>query len=294
MCKFELEISNIRDKKDIHIEIINNHPKYPIHTHNFFECFLVTKGYCIHNNNGYYDFLTVGSFVIVPDNSKHAFINTHDLDLININLSSNHWKNVTPLLFKSLRRIYILSKYNNMHLTLSGQTFTKVVELLLWTESEIRTNKYQDTQDKKDSNILISTILSQVLLTILRSQNFLENNDVSEERNLYTKQTITHDIIDLIFSYHKQNQPIILKDFIKNKYRTYNTFLRKFKEITGLAPKDCEMKIKLYTSRQLISTNKHQTITSIVKTLGFYDMPYFSKLFKKEFKETPKTFRNRI
>ena len=48
------------------------HATYKIHTHDFYELFLVPKGSAVHAVNGRSQLLTEGSFVLVRPNDVHA------------------------------------------------------------------------------------------------------------------------------------------------------------------------------------------------------------------------------
>lgn len=59
---------------------------YPLHSHNYYEIFLINKGKGIHKINRESVLLSEGSFVLIRpwDQHNYAFLNQYDMELINI------------------------------------------------------------------------------------------------------------------------------------------------------------------------------------------------------------------
>ncbi len=280
-----MNIHEFTVSKYIYISRNIKHPTYEKHSHNFLECFLVVKGYGIHIHNNFYDLLLPGSFVMINIKDEHQFLETHDLELVNISIFPNAWEDTSPLLINYTKEIsQIFTRYNR-HITLSGQTLYQVNALAYWAEKELRQTVYIH---KETTNVLISTIISQIFVTIIRSKKNIKTcEDLNRERNLYTNQTIEHDIIDLLYNYISFDNDILITDYALTRSRTYNTFARTFKKLVGLNAKDVQNKIKLFNSRNMIIQHPEKQITQIATSSGFNDMAYFSKTFKKEFKIQP-------
>ena len=71
-----------------------------------------------------------------------------------------------------------------------------------------------------------------------------------------------------------------------------SNFVKYFKIITGVSPLQYILKLRLnYACRKLLSSDK--SITDIAFDAGFSDSNYFSRLFLKNLKCTPRDFRNK-
>jgi AraC-like DNA-binding protein len=71
---------------------------------------------------------------------------------------------------------------------------------------------------------------------------------------------------------------------------SYSTFRRHFKEVTGRAPGDYFIELKMNRARQLLASHH---IQEVADRLGFESVYYFSRLFKAKIGKTPGSFRER-
>ena len=103
------------------------------------------------------------------------------------------------------------------------------------------------------------------------------------------------DNMDLIVDYITKNstENFTLEELAKKSNYTKNHFIIKFKEKTGQTPINFLNNIRLENVRTML----YQTdlpINVIMTECGFMDFAYFSKLFKKTFGSSPKTFRQQM
>ncbi|SEM32362.1 AraC-type DNA-binding protein [bacterium A37T11] len=80
--------------------------------------------------------------------------------------------------------------------------------------------------------------------------------------------------------------------FIADKLAvSYSKFRKDFKQVTGITPHQYHLEVRLAHARELlVSTALH--INEISLQTGFETVFYFSKLFKKKYKLSPRQFRN--
>lgn len=71
------------------------------------------------------------------------------------------------------------------------------------------------------------------------------------------------------------------------------TFNRRFKRATGQVPLDYLNTLRLRTARELLQQS-NLAISEIAQTCGVPDPNYFSRLFKREFGETPGQYRRNV
>ncbi len=73
---------------------------YPLHTHTFYEFFLINKGKGIHRINGSSTLLSEGSFALIRPSDVHGygFLNQYDLELINVPFLPSHFDQICRLM----------------------------------------------------------------------------------------------------------------------------------------------------------------------------------------------------
>lgn len=73
---------------------------YPLHTHTFYEFFLINKGKGIHRINGSSTLLSEGSFALIRPSDVHGygFLNQYDLELINVPFLPAHFDQICRLM----------------------------------------------------------------------------------------------------------------------------------------------------------------------------------------------------
>lgn len=72
-----------------------------------------------------------------------------------------------------------------------------------------------------------------------------------------------------------------------------SAFFKKLKSLTGFAPVDLVREIRLNKAARLIETTDN-SITEIAYSVGFRDVGYFGKCFRKKYDKTPKEYRKEV
>ena len=104
---------------------------YKIHTHDFYELFLVPKGSAVHAVNGRSQFLTEGSFVLIRPNDVHRYelFNTDDFEIIDIGIPETLFLRVCDYL--GVDRAVFDAPALSPHCMLSGTALSDVRRKLL-------------------------------------------------------------------------------------------------------------------------------------------------------------------
>lgn len=104
---------------------------YHMHTHDFFEIFLIPKGTAIHNINGTAQLLSQGSLVIMrpTDVHRYEFFNNYDFELINLELPAGLMQAALTYLQVPLKTL--TAPTLPPHLVLTGQLLRDVKRKLL-------------------------------------------------------------------------------------------------------------------------------------------------------------------
>lgn len=87
-----------------------------------------------------------------------------------------------------------------------------------------------------------------------------------------------------------ENFELSIEDIAKELYISRSAFQKKFIEYFGMTPIEYRTKKRLEKAKQLLETTD-LPIKDISESLGFYDIAYFYKVFKKSLTITPKEYR---
>lgn len=128
---------------------------------------------------------------------------------------------------------------------------------------------------KKDFSKMMSCKLKQLMLEIIRN----------------TETDKTEDDFSYILNYINENLggDISNEQLSRMSYYSTDRFRHLFKEKTGMSPKHYIMEARLKKAQSLL-TEGEKSITEISELCGFYDLAYFSKMFKKRFDSSPVQF----
>lgn len=128
---------------------------------------------------------------------------------------------------------------------------------------------------------LISGITLQ-LLAILNHSRLTEKID-NDKESIWVSQAI----------FILQNQlanKLNMEELVEQFPVSYSKFRKSFKRLTGKSPNQYHLDLRLDKAEELLK-NTGLTITEIGYHTGFDSPYYFSRLFKKKFGVSPKTFR---
>ena len=107
------------------------HATYKIHTHDFYELFLVPKGSAVHAVNGRSQLLTEGSFVLVRPNDVHRYelFNSDAFEIIDIGIPETLFLKICDYL--DVERSVFDAPALSPHCVLSGAALSDVQRKLL-------------------------------------------------------------------------------------------------------------------------------------------------------------------
>jgi signal transduction histidine kinase/DNA-binding response OmpR family regulator/streptogramin lyase len=91
---------------------------------------------------------------------------------------------------------------------------------------------------------------------------------------------------------HMQDEDFDVNKFGELMGMSRSTMKRKIKAVTGLSSLAFIQKLRLKRAAHLLTTSD-RSVSEIAAMVGFYDLSYFGKLFKREFGEAPSTYAGR-
>ena len=178
----------------------------------------------------------------------------------------------------------------------SGENWSRLLEALrLDNANIIKSVKSHDTEyllstlckhfnlKTENHRIICSGLLTSVLAMI--SNQYLQNDNSNK-----TYANLISELISRIKTFH--NLEIKVSDCAGLCRLSQSHFTRIFKEITGEAPQQYIIKIRIERAKELLSfTDKN--IAEIADATGFKDQNYFSRIFKKNVGMTPSEYRKK-
>ncbi len=96
--------------------------------------------------------------------------------------------------------------------------------------------------------------------------------------------------IEMVHSYLEENfnKPITLDDILAFYPFSKTTLCSEFKNFYGKSIFDALIKIRIGHARFMLINNPHMKIKDLIRYCGFNDESYFCKMYKREYKESPK------
>lgn len=258
-------------------------PKFPKHSHQFFELVMVTKGVAIHKINNISYSIKVGDIFILNNNIEHEFCEARNLSLINIifdpvNLFPANWETYDLPGFKALLYLepeYRLNNSFKSHLKVVGNNFQKVISLVDELELELL--------NKESGYQLVSRTIFMHLLYFLGR---LYAHSESPQSMLLITIANSINYMDKHF-----NENIKFEHLAKIAKMSLRNFQRTFKKVNGISAQQYLLNLRLQYSLKLLN-NPNLQISEIAFRSGFSDSNYFSKQFKNKFKVSPSKLSN--
>lgn len=112
-----------------------------------------------------------------------------------------------------------------------------------------------------------------VLMGLILQSNTLQNS---------SKKTQSNDALEKVLSvmHVDFDKPICIKDYAKMCHLSEDRFIRMFKEYTGLPPYRYQLRIRIERAVEMLE-NHSVNVSECAETVGFSDVAYFSRVFKK-------------
>ncbi len=130
---------------------------------------------------------------------------------------------------------------------------------------------------------VISGLAMQILGHVLaQSTHKGQNNDADEQSIAKAKFYLKEHL----------EGPLDMKQLVRELSISYSKFRKLFKQTTGQSPNQYHMNLRLDKAKELLDTT-NLNITEVAYQSGFDSVFYFSKLFKKKNKVSPKLYRTR-
>lgn len=219
--------------------------------------------------------------VIYANNGNDAYklINYHYPDLV-----------ISDILMPGMDGIQLCQKLFDNPATIN----IPVVLLSAIQGDDIRTQGYQIGADAFLSKPFSSeNLIARVVNLLSKSEKSKKASKISIDVNSKSEddQKFLSAISDFLYD-HISDYNFKIEDLLSELGMSRSKFYRKLKNLTKLSPNDYIRKLRLdYASQILIKADF--SISEVAYKVGFSDVKYFTKIFKKEFLITPSEYREK-
>ncbi len=243
---------------------------YPVHTHDFYEIFYISRGKGLHYINGKEELLTNGSLVYIRPDDVHSFkgINYFNFEIYSLGFTLEELTHTLEYL--ELPLIQITEPLLPIHLILEGNNRAFMEQQL-----NLLLTKKEGTERK----LLFRALLPQLLYFTACL------NDSLTEKELIPKWLAN---LDEEMS-KRENYIMGLPRMLELCSYSQEYMNRVFKKYFKITPTEyINAKRLIYATELLVG--KQFDIIDICYMTGFNNLSYFYSVFKKQYNCTPKQF----
>ena len=185
-----------------------------------------------------------------------------------------YWVHFTGSKVENFLAHYNLSKTGNVFFAGFSPDYQWLYNQMI-RELQLRRDFYDE---------LLQILLHHILLMVNRFM-WEQKNGV---KDIYNE-------IEKAIHYFNENfiKPIKIKDYAAEHFISTNRFICNFKQVTKITPQQYIIRLRISTAKEyLASTNK--SVKEISLAVGYYNVLYFSKLFKKLVGLSPTDYRANV
>ena len=251
-------------------------PYTEMHTHAFWEIFLVTDGVCLHKINGQMRQLKKNTLCLIRPNDMHSIQAVAALKSshINIRIRDSYLRKWLNLFDESMYDKLLTTDLIEIELTSNISQYTLEIVYKL------------QTLDLTD--VLYRYMLKLTFLDLFRIvlYNMITKTYMMDKQYIKPVQTI----IELMSK--PENIALSIEDICKLSNYSHSYLVKMFNKHLNMTPKAYFMKLKMnYARTQLEYTML--PISYISSMIGITNVCYFNTDFKKEFNITPGKYRKK-
>ncbi len=245
-----------------------------IHSHNFYEIFLVVKGEVLHLINNRIQKLSEGTLVFIRPSDIHSYQKSDkkEVQIINLAFRQSTINGLFAFLSNGFPSDYLLNSKMPSQINLSSSEGESLVVKL----------EHLNTMSREDKAKIKTTM--RILLFEIFTKYFSSKFD--------SKKNLRPGWLDSLLSemQKKENFAVGIKRFYQLTNKTPEHLSRVMKKYLNTTPTDYINELKLNYSANLLS-NSDESISFIALEAGLENLSHFYHLFNKKFKTSPGNFR---
>lgn len=263
----------------LQLKVVKRDPELPfrLHSHEFNELVLVTRGSGTHfSREGEFQ-LGEGSVFFIPPGVQHGYKDVEDLALYNILMGES-------MLAKNILDLSDIPGFNSLFkavgtiptLLLNPTQLAEVIPILEYMEKEADDQSFGSASKTLAYSYLLNLIL---LLSRFYDETPRENNQMAHR--LWSV---------MAFMDKNKNRSLTTGDLTGIANMSTSTLNRYFKLATGLSPIEYHLHKRIAYACALIQ-KRGLSIAEVAEATGFADPNYFSRQFRKVMDTTPKDYQ---
>lgn len=269
----------IRLKKDKFTFTVSHQPRIDPHSHEFLELAYVAKGSIIHDLNGTTTVMKQGDYLIVDYGAEHSYRQMESEEICVVNCLF-----LPEFIDKTMIRCKSFHQLIQHYLIRMSEPFTvlKPSSLVFHGEAEITgliEQMQKEYEEKKPGylEIVRSNLIELIILTM---------------RQIHIPSSKSDRSCDDMIHYINENysEHISLAQLAEELNYSTPYLSRKFKKETGMNFSDYVQKVRVEQSCRLLANTK-KSVIEISQLVGYNDVKFFNRIFKKQKKTTPRVFR---
>lgn len=254
-----------------------------MHGHEFAEIVLILSGHAMHVTGQVRHRVKTGHVLFINPSRSHAYEETHQFRLANILVHEEVFQEVEKELgtMPGYHALFTLEskrwrpKEFTSHLQLDRAEFRKVMS---WLKS-LR----EETEKPTEGGRLLGRCWLILILGLL-ARGY--GRDVADSPSLEMRLGRVLSWIDTNFQ-----QQIRIAELANRTAMSERTFLRRFREATGLSPNNYLIRARIRHAMELLDRRRqNETITDIAFCCGFEDSNYFARQFRKLTGKKPRDY----
>ena len=240
------------------------------HEQAFYEINIITDGEGYHALDTQLLEARRGDVFIVPPYKKHAFVGGEGFNCYHFMVSPHYLqKNLHTLItlpnFFTLFEIGPIMSMHDGHfarLSLSDGQLTEVIACL-----ELIRNRNSKMQDISAS-VYNESVATMAIIQLCEAY--------SAAPNVKRQDVFFAESINLIMT--RYNEKLTIEELSAMAGLSRTAYIEKFKEITGMSPRQFILRQRIQVAKRLLSTTE-KTVAKIADEVGFFDTSHFVKTF---------------
>ncbi len=249
----------------------------PLHTHNFYEFFIVTDGTALHMVNNAIQTLNKGDLVFIRPQDTHCydFFYSDNFRIINVGFSNLIFHSIKSFLEcnEELQRLTVIEYPKCIH------TNEEALELI---SSEFK----QIGSLMQTSHAKHTTFHARCYLASIFVDYFLQYSD-SEDKSRGRPQWLDHMLTEM---QRIENLQSGFPKMLELSFCSKNHLCRVFKKVLGVKPTEYINNKRLEYAVYLL-TQTTDNIMEICECCGFSNLSHFYHLFKQKYNCSPVKYR---
>ena len=254
-----------------------------LHKHEFDEIVLVTSGSGIHHTRFGTEKISAGTVLIIPEGEQHAYSEAQTLSLLNLMI---RFRNL-PLPWGELHQHPAIAAFffgnsddyeaagSFLKIKLAGQDFQRAIEILTRCRTEV-------WERKAGWSLSCFGGVLEYLTLLIRNYN-------AQEIKVSDVELKIRECIGYINDHPEQTIHIL--KLCKKTGLSDSTLLRHFKRMTGMAPLEYQLTMRLTRAANMLISCTSMPISQAALRTGFGDSNYFTKLFRSRIGCSPREYR---